>query len=237
MTRLHYHRGVLEELYSLLPKAVRDEMAIPSYLHRNPLISWLIARRMRVVIAALDLRGKQSVLDFGCGIGMLLMQLPPHQGTYYGVDLLTWPARKVLEAHGRTDVVLLDAADWLDHIADHSLDRIVALEVLEHVDDLSSLVTLFRQKLRPDGRLVVVGPTENLLYQIGRKVAGFSGEYHHRDIYQIMDDIEAVGFVREMQRGILLSGPLALFVACRYRLELQGGRSHEISLSVEKRSR
>ena len=237
MTRLHYHRGVLEELYSLLPKAVRDEMAIPSYLHRNPLISWLIARRMRVVIAALDLRGKQSVLDFGCGIGMLLLQLPPHQGTYYGVDLLTWPARKVLEAHGRTDVVLLDAADWLDHVANASLDRIVALEVLEHVDNVSTLAQLFRQKLKIDGKLVICGPTENPIYRIGRRLAGFSGEYHHRDIHQILRDIEAAGFVRETQKGIPLSGPLALFVACRYRLELQGGRSHEISLSVEKRSR
>lgn len=173
---------------------------------------------MHIVLNALDFHSQQRILDFGCGVGILLLQLPPHQGSYYGVDLLTWPARKMFEAHGRSDIVLLDAADWADHVSDSSLDRIVALEVLEHVDDVPHLAQTFRRKLKPNGKLVAVGPTENLLYQIGRQVAGFSGDYHHRDVYQIMGDIEVAGFVREMQKGVPLPGPLALFVACRYRL-------------------
>jgi len=215
--RLHYRRQVLVELSEKLPKAVRDEMAIPSYLHPNPFVSWLVTRRMRCAIRRLELDRKQAILDFGCGTGMLFLHLPPHQCSYYGVDLMTWPAKQVLEAHDRNDVQLLNVNNWDELIDSNSLDRIAALEVLEHVEDVVELAKLFQKKLKPNGRLIISGPTENLFYQACRKLAGFSGKYHRRDIYEIMQDLESVGFVRETQEELPLPGPFALFVVLSYR--------------------
>ncbi|MDA2936695.1 class I SAM-dependent methyltransferase [Acidobacteria bacterium AH-259-A15] len=217
MGRLHYRRQVLVELSKRLPREVRDEMAIPSYLHSNPFVSWLITRRMRCAIKSLELDRKQAILDFGCGTGMLFLNLPPHQGSYCGVDLVTWPAKQVLEAHDRNDVRLLNMNNWDQLIDSNSLDRIAALEVLEHVEDVVELAKLFQTKLKPDGRLIISGPTENLFYRACRRLAGFSGKYHRRDVYEIMEDLESVGFVREAEKKLPLPGPFALFVVLSYR--------------------
>ena len=223
MHNLHFKRDVMEEIYKQLPKNVANDMAIPSYLHGNPLISWIINKRMNVVVKSLNMNNKPAIMDYGCGVGMLFMKLPPGNGTYYGIDRVPWPGKKFLESHEREDVMVMDGKEWFDKISDGYLDYIIALEVLEHVDDLIDLVRRFRKKLKPDGKIIICGPTENIFFRLGRKIANiskfdFSGEYHCRDIYQIMKDIEAEGFIRESDTKIPLPEPFTLFIASCYKL-------------------
>jgi 2-polyprenyl-3-methyl-5-hydroxy-6-metoxy-1,4-benzoquinol methylase len=62
--------------------------------------------------------------------------------------------------------------------------------VLEHVPDLSKTLSELLTLLRPGGQLLISGPTENIFYQIGRKIAGaeYSGDYHERGIEEIKRD-------------------------------------------------
>jgi len=69
----------------------RDEMAIPSYLHRNPALRWMAWRR--VIVTAKHLaaaagsngHGQQTaIMDFGCGTGVLLEECSRHAGRVYG---------------------------------------------------------------------------------------------------------------------------------------------------------
>jgi 2-polyprenyl-3-methyl-5-hydroxy-6-metoxy-1,4-benzoquinol methylase len=81
------------------------------------------------------------------------------------------------------------------------MDLIVALDVLEHVDNLQETVANFVRMLTRRGQLIVSGPTENYLYKLGRRIAGpeYSGDYHVRNIYDIRDmlarhfDVETFG--------------------------------------------
>ena len=58
---------------------------------------------------------------------------------------------------------------------------------LEHVDDLQFVMGKLISLLKPDGEIIISGPTENFFYQLGRKLAGreFSGHYHERSITQV----------------------------------------------------
>jgi 2-polyprenyl-3-methyl-5-hydroxy-6-metoxy-1,4-benzoquinol methylase len=64
---------------------------------------------------------------------------------------------------------------------------IVALDVLEHVEDLSGTLSELLRLLMRGGQLVISGPTENNLYQFGRRLAGpeYSGVYHERGISEV----------------------------------------------------
>src|SRR5688572_11559945 len=96
---LRYDRAVLEELYGELAPEDRDDVAIPSYLHGNPLVTGIVAWRMASAMKFLDLAAGRSLLDYGCGTGMLLLQLPPQVRPRFGVDVRPEIARRVLAAH------------------------------------------------------------------------------------------------------------------------------------------
>lgn len=180
------------ELAQLLPQvgsdvsaADRDEMAIPSYLHANPLVRWLMWRRYAAIESLMDVRLDQSVLEFGCGAGLFLPSLCMRYPSVLAIDLFPHFATLLVE-NRRLDVTFIDSVEV---IPAQSLGAIVAADVLEHVDDLDYYLELFCAKLRPNGQLLVSGPTESIPYRIGRSLAGFGGKghYHHRSVGDIAD--------------------------------------------------
>ena len=62
---------------------------------------------------------------------------------------------------------------------------IFALDSLEHNDDIAPILAAFARALQPGGVFILSGPTESVLYKLGRAVAGFSGHYPVQTIYDI----------------------------------------------------
>jgi SAM-dependent methyltransferase len=137
-------------------------------------------------------------------------------GAVIGVDLVLDAARLWKERKG-LDRVRLVAADAVDaELADHSVDVVVAAEVLEHIDDLGPTLALFRRVLKPDGALLVSLPTENRAYRFGRRLAGFDGHFHVHDAHSIDGVIRGSDFRRESSSWIPLPGPLSIYLVARY---------------------
>ena len=170
----------------------RDEMAIPTYLHWNPLIQWLFWRRYEVIAKMLGRRGDDAILEFGCGIGTFLPELARHHGKVYAIDLVPHYA-KLVDSRMNLGIIFPGS---IDEVADRSLNAIVAADVLEHVENLQALLVSMRSKLADDGTLIISGPTENIAYRIGRFFAGFGGkaDYHHTNIDHIIQTALSVGF-------------------------------------------
>jgi 2-polyprenyl-3-methyl-5-hydroxy-6-metoxy-1,4-benzoquinol methylase len=165
-----------------------DEQAGPAYLEGLALSRSIFWSRLNQVIRLLPTRGS-ACLDFGCGFGLLLPLLSRRFDQLVGVDLMPDLARGFLqqwtddydECLPEIEIVsTLEAA-----LPGVPLDLMLALDVLEHVDNLDSLLAAMADRLRPNGLIVVSGPTESWLYRLGRKIVGFSGDYHVRDIHDI----------------------------------------------------
>ena len=169
-----------------------DEAGFPAYSHRNPLINWLFWQRLHKVMDYIETDAPyEHILDFGCGSGVMLPYLCgiSKRVTAMDIDLLPFervsrqrPFSANLTVHDASEVTLKD-------LPPASFDLIVATDVLEHVDDISGTLTDMKNLLRPGGQVVISGPTENILYKLGRKLAGpeYSGDYHERGILEVRE--------------------------------------------------
>ncbi len=188
------YRTAIQEVLAAAEKGRLDEAAFPAYSHRNPIINWLFWQRLRKVMEYIQSRKKYSrILDFGCGSGVMLPYLSQisEQVIAMDVDLLPIqsvqnyiPLEKNVEVRDATQTKISD-------LPANSFDLIIALDVLEHVHDLPQTLNELLALLKPDGQLIVSGPTENILYKLGRKVAGpeYSGAYHERGIAEIKNEL------------------------------------------------
>ena len=181
-----------------------DEAAIPSYTHSNWLMRWLFWSRIKSAMSLIgDIRGV-SVLDFGCGGGVTFSYLQTRGCCITGCEnqfpeLPDEVCRRLgLKVSICKDVFLLEG----------TYDRILALDVLEHVDDIERIVVQLKNLLAPKGRLIVSGPTENRLYKLGRWAAGFSGEYHVRNIYDIEKQCRDNGLQNQTTKILYWPAPL-----------------------------
>lgn len=185
-----------------------DEQALPSYANSNPLMSWLFWERVRIVFRELARAPRGRTLDFGCGSGVLLPRLIELGADVHACDVDLTLARRLAESRNWTGIHWHSGPGSLRDLPAGSFDTILCLDVLEHVDSLPMVTSEFVRLLKPTGRLIVSGPTESLLYRAGRRLAGFSGHYHVRSIYDIEEHLARYFRLQVARR---LVWPITLF--------------------------
>lgn len=162
------------DLYSDL-----SESCILSYCHPNLFASFVSWMRL---FKARNLFQKYStgsiILDFGAGSGELGLLLPTCDE--YGfleenVELVNF-IKSSIPSSKREEIFSLEKEKY---------DTIFCLDSLEHNSNFSELIDQLLISLKPSGILIVSGPTENLLYKLGRRIAGFTGDYHQTNIFTI----------------------------------------------------
>jgi 2-polyprenyl-3-methyl-5-hydroxy-6-metoxy-1,4-benzoquinol methylase len=146
------------------------------------------------------------VLDIGCGIGIMLPYLQSISESVFAVDHSIAPAKYSQPKMNFSGVKLYDSLE--DCVSDNErFDTIIALDVLEHIENLSAKLIELRDIMEPNGRIIVSGPTENWIYKIGRLAAGFhkiykkieytsksSNPFHHHTIYDVEKTLKECGF-------------------------------------------
>lgn len=192
------------------------ESAIPSYTHENPLLRTLFQARGNAVLKWIADQA-ESVLDVGCGAGVLVEALDTlSKRTVTGIDLAPEATSAYLQPHSRGRIVKGDISEL--PFEDDSFDCIVAMDVLEHFDELEQPLAELSRVVTPGGQLLVTGPTENSMYRIGRLIAGFSGEYHPKSVHEVSEAVEQHFGEPTRQRTISIGAPLFKVLDYRGRL-------------------
>lgn len=164
------------------------EAALPAYAHDNFLIDYIFWKRLEITYTFILEKGYRRVLDFGCGTGIISFLLAKKGIDVIAVDTEFEALNKMRKKMVFPPTIQFFNSDLSDvTIENNSIDAIIALDVLEHIDDLSVYMKLFSNMLKKGGSVIVSGPTENRFYKIGRKIAGsdFTGGYHVSNIYKI----------------------------------------------------
>jgi len=197
------YRSAIRKVLEEAERGRLDESGFPAYSHLNPLINWLFWQRLHTAMNYIEKYAPyENVLDFGCGSGVMLPFLAQQSKQVTAIDIDLLPLES-LKKHIplAENIQVVDANQTsLSQLTPQSFDLINALDVLEHVDDLTHTLIELLNLLKPWGRLVVSGPTENTFYQIGRKLAGseFSGEYHERGTAEIKGELARLACVRQI---------------------------------------
>ena len=192
------HREALKQRYDVVRDFEQlEESCVPSYLHTNPVAARIAWQRLAVAVRQYEtLAPAGPVLDFGAGAGVLATFLP-RTTPYAFVELDDALAQNILR----------DVPDSTRHslndLPGQRFAAIFALDSLEHNDHVETLLHALVSTLQPDGVFILSGPTESLLYRLGRRLAGFSGHYHKTNIY----DIETIA-ARYLRRRHLRRLPL-----------------------------
>jgi hypothetical protein len=155
-----------------------EESCVPSYVHGNRAAAWVAWQRNKVAAKLYDGYAPAGpILDFGAATGEVA-HLIHKRGPYHIIeqdDLLAAACAEWHDAHRTT----LEQAETRTYAA------LFALDSLEHNEDIPALVERLLPLLRSDGVFILSGPTESGFYRFGRRLAGFSGHYHHSNIYDI----------------------------------------------------
>lgn len=185
-----------------------EESCIPSYVHSNPLASWVSWQRLQQAAALYgEWAPRGDVLDFGSSTGELahLLQL---SGDYHFIEeneLLVRALKTWLPAACRTE---------FDRLGSKRFGAVFALDSLEHNTAIEPLVGKLLESLNQNGILILSGPTENAIYRLGRRLSGFDGHYHFQTIW----DIEAcVGKSMQLLERRIIPFGIPLFSVSAWR--------------------
>jgi len=156
-----------------------EESCIPSYVHNNLAaagISWW--RLDSVAQAYKSYCNKGPVLDFGAASGELFYVLQTTE-PYHFIEINDKLSEALIHFNP------LAVRQTLGTLQPNKYRAIFALDSLEHNDNIPELLEQLHMSLREDGLLFLCGPTENWIYKLGRRLAGFSGHYHTTNILDI----------------------------------------------------
>jgi len=134
-------------------------------------LGWVSRRRIVMVDDLLRGRPGGRLLEVGYGSGLFMPALARHATELHGIDVHDKPAEvaAVLAEHGLTARLCTGSVTELPY-PDDSFDTVVAISVLEFVDDLDGACRELRRVLSPSGRLVVVTPGHSPLLDAGLRV-------------------------------------------------------------------
>jgi SAM-dependent methyltransferase len=120
-------------------------------------------------------------LDVGAGNGAHLKYERLDEQAYVALEMSELLARQMQESFPGVSVVVGDCQEKIQ-FQDNYFDRVLAIHILEHLDNLPRTLDEIRRVLRRDGKFSVVIPCEGgRLYQLGRRFSSqrmFEKRYH-----------------------------------------------------------
>lgn len=157
-------------------------------VERHP---WWYARA-RLTVALLrraQVHPPARVLDAGCGWGLTLDHLEKHNYPTVGLDI----SRQTLDRIDREDRTLIEA-DLTQALpaAVEPFDAVLALDVIEHIDDDRAVVARLGQVVRPGGVVIVSVPALPALFSEFDEVQGHRRRYLPETLAQAFEDTALV---------------------------------------------
>ena len=178
-------------------------------------------KRIEMIMRLIESRGG-SVLDIGCGSGILFYQLRKIFSELNGMDLRKDINKtKELLAAGGVKADLVNGDLFHMPYKDESFDCVIAMSVLEHIADMEKPVREVRRVLRKGGSFLCGIPVKNFCMRMFFKLVKFNDEKDHPSGHRYIYDSLRSNFTieRVIRFPFFLKMDHCLYIACRCRKE------------------
>jgi SAM-dependent methyltransferase len=151
---------------------------------------WFVVRRklLKSILSSINIQKNTITLDIGCGTGSNLKALVSAGLDVIGLDQSLYALTLVKE---KGDYSLMTGDINRLPLKTKSIGLIIAMDILEHLDDDSSGIIESHRVLSDEGILIVTVPAFKFLWGIQDIVTGHKRRYSRREI---MNKLKAVGF-------------------------------------------
>jgi SAM-dependent methyltransferase len=151
---------------------------------------WFVVRRklLKSILSSINIQKNTITLDIGCGTGSNLKALVSAGLDVIGLDQSLYALTLVKE---KGDYSLITGDINRLPLKTKSIGLIIAMDILEHLDDDSSGIIESFRVLSDGGILIVTVPAFKFLWGIQDIVTGHKRRYSRREI---MNKLKAAGF-------------------------------------------
>ncbi len=162
------------------------------YDRKLPLVTNLFKNRIRTAIKFAELKDDSVILDVGSREGHLLKSIRNVNilCKCYGIE--TDP--HVLTKIKTCDIRLADARQM--PFEKEFFNLVFVLDVLEHIEELEKTINEIKRVLKPEGFVILSGPTESWFYKFCRVLYRrmLEHEEHVHTVYDIEKKFESKSF-------------------------------------------
>jgi len=204
--------NVEQELISRFGRERLEETAFPVYFNNFLPASYLGWSRVFTAQKLLSGIKGNAALDFGSGLGVSLPFLKQNFKKVIACDTDPEITEFMIEN------LRLESIEVIKTIPEREqnlkCDAIIALDVLEHVENLAKVYQSFDSVTADNGVWIISGPTENFIYKLARRIARTAGGAHVRNIYDVFREIPNYMICEQVYT---LPWGLPLFLVGRFR--------------------
>lgn len=153
---------------------------------------WFKGRRQVVEHLVQRIKKKKNIMDFGCGTGINSILLKKY-GKVTSTDVS--PEAKKFCQKRNVEVTLIDILHKNTDRFENKYDLIVAMDVIEHIDEDEKILEKLRGFLDKNGRLLITVPAEKYLWSNHDKT------HHHKRRYskkELKNKLQKAGFKIEL---------------------------------------
>ena len=169
---------------------------------------WFRVRRNIIfsLLAKYNIGKDNKILDYGCGSGFLVGQLQKRGYDASGVDV---SAEAIQTGIGRgVENLFIEGSGF--NFPDESFDLILAMDVVEHVEDDSAILKKLSRILKPKGKIIITVPAYMWMWGVQDEVAHHFRRYTTNSMSRLIGRIPGLSIVRKTYFNTFLFPPAAV---------------------------